>query len=73
MKPVKFTQNEYFIDNYIASNGHCVRKFVRKLKIPYFRGVYMRDTLQKAPHIKECAILNLDSTLTGTQSSDKFN
>lgn len=30
--------------------------------IPYFRGVYMRDTLPKKPRRIECAILNLDTS-----------
>ena len=31
------------------------------LKIPYFRGVFMRDSLpNNGPHIKESAILNFD-------------
>lgn len=38
-----------------------LKKFAKMLKIPHFRGVYMRDTLPKKPYIKECAILNLDS------------
>lgn len=29
--------------------------------IPYFRGVYMRDTLPKNPLKRECAVVNLDS------------
>ena len=34
----------------------------RKLKIPNFRGVCLRDTLPKKPKKKECGILNLDDT-----------
>ena len=34
----------------------------RKLKIPNFRGVSLRDTLPKKPKKKECGILNLDDT-----------
>lgn len=29
-------------------------------KIPYFRGVYMRDNLPKKPKRLECGIINLD-------------
>jgi hypothetical protein len=39
-------------------------KYVRKLKIPNFKGVYMRDTLPKNSIINkenECGIMNLDS------------
>ena len=32
----------------------------KALKIPYFRGVFMRDKLPKKPYSKECGILNLD-------------
>ena len=34
----------------------------RKLKIPNFRGVNLRDTLPATPKKKECGILNLDDT-----------
>ena len=34
----------------------------RKLRIPNFRGVNLRDTLPKRPKRKECGILNLDDT-----------
>ena len=34
----------------------------RKLKIPNFRVVSLRDTLPKKPKKKECGILNLDDT-----------
>ena len=31
------------------------------LKIPNFRGVFMRDSLPKnGPHVRECAVVNLD-------------
>jgi hypothetical protein len=35
--------------------------YVAELKIPYFRGVYMRDTLPRYCNEIECGILNLDS------------
>jgi len=38
-----------------------VKKFAKLLKIPNFRGVFMRDNLPTQPDIKECAIVNLDS------------
>jgi len=38
-----------------------IEKYVKLLKIPHFRGVFMRDNLPTRPHIKECAIANLDS------------
>ena len=34
----------------------------RKLRIPNFRGVNLRDTLPKRPKRNECGILNLDDT-----------
>ena len=34
----------------------------RKLRIPHFRGVNLRDTLPKRPKRKEFGILNLDDT-----------
>ena len=34
----------------------------RKLKIPNFRGVSLRDALPTTPKKKECGILNLDDT-----------
>ena len=34
----------------------------RKLRIPNFRGVNLRDTLPKRPKRKECGILNVDDT-----------
>jgi len=33
---------------------------VKELKIPNFRGVFLRNELPKKPRIKECGILNLD-------------
>lgn len=30
--------------------------------IPYFRGVYMRDTLPRSPFSRECGIINLDKS-----------
>jgi hypothetical protein len=37
-----------------------IRHYVKKLKIPHFRGVFMRDTLPSKPRQNECAIVNLD-------------
>ena len=34
----------------------------RKLKIPYFRGVFLLDTLPRKPNKKECGIVNLDAS-----------
>src|SRR5678816_1027780 len=35
---------------------------VKKLNIPNFRGVFMRDALPKRPRRNECGILNLDDS-----------
>lgn len=36
--------------------------YAKELRIPYFRGVYMRDTLPSSPKENESAIVNLDSS-----------
>lgn len=42
-------------------------EFVRRLKIPHFRGIFMRDGMPKRPFKRECGIINLDtSTGSGT-------
>lgn len=47
--------------------NHDLIEYVRLLRIPHFRGVFMRDTLPKKPRKKECWILNHDSVRsTGT-------
>lgn len=38
-----------------------MEQYIKALKIPFFRGIFMRDTLPKASTKKECGILNLDS------------
>ena len=35
---------------------------VKKLKIPYFRGVFLLDTLPKKLNKKECGIVNFDKS-----------
>ena len=38
-----------------------ITTYVNKLNIPYFRGVFMRDTLpQSKPKFNECGVVNLD-------------
>lgn len=37
-------------------------KYVKKLKIPHFRGIFCRDELPKKPLKNECLILNLDTS-----------
>ena len=34
----------------------------KKFKIPYFRGVFLLDTLPKKPNKKECGIVNFDKS-----------
>ena len=33
-----------------------------KLKLPYFRGVFLLDTLPRKPNKKECGIVNFDKS-----------
>ena len=40
--------------------NYDLSKYVNMLKIPHFRGIYMRDTLPKKPRNIECWILNHD-------------
>lgn len=40
-----------------------LEEYAKKLKIPHFRGVLMRDELNnRHPWINECSIINLDSS-----------
>ena len=39
-----------------------IDSYVKKLKIPNFRGVFMRDTLPKKPKRVECSIVNLNKS-----------
>lgn len=50
-----------------ALYDHEIIKFAKQLKIPYFRGVFMRDALPLYPKKNESAVVNLDdSTNYGT-------
>jgi hypothetical protein len=43
-------------------NNFELESYAKQLRIPYFRGVYMRDALPKnGPRKNESAIVNLDS------------
>ena len=45
-----------------ALSNFDLLKYAKKLKIPYFRGVYMRNALPKrGPLKRESAIVNLDN------------
>ena len=37
-------------------------EYVKKLHIPNFRGVFMRDTLPSTPHKDECGIVNFNTS-----------
>ena len=39
-----------------------IENYVNQLEIPYFRGVFMRDTLPAKPKKIECAIVNLNTS-----------
>lgn len=48
-------------------SNHDILQLVVQLKIPYFRGVFMRDTLskkKKRPKARECWIINHGSSHT---------
>ena len=36
--------------------------YIEKLKVPYFRGVFMRDELPSRKHTIECGIMNLNKS-----------
>ena len=38
-----------------------IMDYVQLLKIPYFRGVKMRDELPSEPRVNECGVLNLNT------------
>lgn len=38
-----------------------LRKYAKELKIPFFKGVFMRNSLPKHVNRNECAIVNLDN------------
>ena len=41
--------------------------YIEQLKVPYFRGVFMRDELPNRKHIIECGIMNLNIKYTNTE------
>lgn len=50
-----------------ALSDYDLMKYVKQLRIPHFRGIYMRDTLPKKARDIECWILNHDlAKSTGT-------
>ncbi len=53
-----------FIDNigYNSLTNFDIYDIVEQLKIPDFRGVFMRDALPKRPHKQECGIMNFNTS-----------
>ena len=43
-------------------NNFELEDAVKKLKIPYFRGVFLLHKLPKKPNKKECGIVNFDKS-----------
>ena len=47
-----------------ALTNHDIQRYVDRVKLPNFRGVFMRDTLPHGePHRIECGIVNLNTSL----------
>ncbi len=55
---------EEFVEKYGHSSltNFDIYDIVKKLKIPNFRGVFMRDRLSKRPHKHECGIMNFNTS-----------
>ena len=57
------------VDNVVLPNKANIELLdaAKKIEIPGFRGVFVRDNLPRKPWKHECGILNLDDTAgTGT-------
>ena len=50
-----------FIPDKVLTNFDLI-EYAKKLKIPGFRGVFMRDTLPGKPYREECGIVNLNTS-----------
>ena len=50
----------YIPDKILTNYDLCM--YATLLKIPHFRGVFMRDTLPTTPYKVECAIVNLNTS-----------
>ncbi len=50
-----------FIPDKILTN-YDLSEYATQLKIPHFRGIFMRDTLPKRAHKIECGIVNLNTS-----------
>ena len=53
------------LPNKPLTNFQFIIDTVKELKIPHFRGVFMRNDLPRRPLKRECGILNLDGVLVG--------
>ena len=51
-----------YIPDKVLTNYDLI-EYVTQLKIPYFRGVFMRDSIPKTPHKIECGIVNLNTSV----------
>ncbi len=47
---------------YDSLTNYDIYDIVKQMKIPIFRGVYMRDTLPKRPKSTECGIMNFNTS-----------
>ena len=45
-----------------ALTNFDLSSYIEKLRVPHFRGVYMRNTLPKTPKCVECGIMNLNTS-----------
>ena len=45
-----------------ALTNFDLSSYIEKLRVPHFRGVYMRNTLPKTPKCVECCIKNLNTS-----------
>ena len=50
-----------YIPDMVLTN-YDLYEYATLLKIPNFRGVFMRDTLPKIPHSDECGIVNFNTS-----------
>ena len=50
------------ISDHRALTNIDLYRYVRELKIDNFRGVFMRDTLPRIPHKRECGIINFNTS-----------
>ena len=61
---MNITVGEVVLQNKPLSNIELIHA-AKQLKIPNFRGVFLRDTLPKTLERNECGILNLDDSSGG--------